>query len=145
MNKEFIYTTYIKASAQKVWDAITMPEFTRQYWAHDNVSDWQVGSEWRHIRCENQNIDIIGTVLESNPPHRLVVSWAGLSNREDLSQVVYEIMPVDDLVRLMVIHTDLSESMGNGVIKGWPLVLSSLKSYLETGTAIDVMSVRKCA
>lgn len=143
MNKEFTYTTYIKTTPQKVWDAITNPEFTRQYWGHDNVSDWREGSQWEHVRVESKQVNIVGKVLESNPPKRLVVSWASPNNLADESQVTYEITAIDDLVRLDVTHINLSEDMGRGVSRGWPLVLSSMKSFLETGQPIDTMGVSK--
>jgi len=139
---QFVYTTYIKTTPEKVWQAITTPEFTRQYWVNENISDWKKGSEWKHVDPQSGNTRIVGKVLESNPPKRLVTSWADPSNLADESQVSYDITVVGDLVRLDVVHTDLSDSMGNGVSKGWPLVLSSLKSYLETGKPIDIIAVK---
>lgn len=139
---DFIYTTYIRTTPQKVWDAITTPEFTRQYWANENISDWKVGSEWKHVDTTTRNARIVGKVLESNPPKRLVTSWASPSNLADESQVTYEISTVGDLVRLDVVHTKLSADMGKAVSGGWPLVLSSLKSMLETGKPIDIIAVK---
>lgn len=142
MSKEFVYTTYIRTTPEKVWQAITTPEFTRQYWANENISDWKKGSEWKHVDATSKQTRIIGKVLESNPPMRLVTSWANPSNPADVSRVAYDISVVDDLVRLDVTHTNLSENMGKAVSGGWPLVLSSLKSFLETGKPIDIIAVK---
>ncbi|MFO1243159.1 MAG: SRPBCC family protein [Rickettsiales bacterium] len=142
MNKEFVYTTYIRTTPEKVWQAITTPEFARQYWSNENISDWKEGSEWKHVDPQSKQIRIVGKVLESSPPTRLVTSWASPNNLADESHVTYDISVVGDLVRLDVVHTNLSESMGSGVSKGWPLVLSSLKSFLETGTPIDIIAVK---
>ena len=139
---EFIYTTYIKTTPQKLWDALTNPEFTRQYWSNENISDWKQGSEWKHVDAKSKQARIVGKVLESNPPKRLVTSWASPSNPVDESKVTYDITVIGDLVRLDVVHTNLSEDMGRGVSSGWPLVLSSMKSFLETGKPIDIIAVK---
>jgi uncharacterized protein YndB with AHSA1/START domain len=139
---EFAYTTYIKTTPEKVWQAITTPEFTRQYWSNENISDWKKGSEWKHVDPQSKQTRVVGKVIESNPPTRLVTSWASPSDLADESLVAYDISMAGDLVRLDVTHTRLSADMGSKVSGGWPLVLSSLKSFLETGKAIDIMSVK---
>lgn len=143
-NQELIYTTYIRSTPEKVWEAITKPEFTRQYWANQNVSDWKKGSEWKHMSADGKDVRMVGKVLESNPPKRLVMTWASPANRADESQVAFDIAMVEGLVRLDVVHTKLSAEMGSAVSAGWPLVLSSMKSFLETGKAIDIMAIKKC-
>jgi len=141
-NLEFVYTTYIKTTPEKVWQAITNPEFARQYWSNENISDWKKGSEWKHVDPKTKHVRIVGKVLESNPPKQLVTSWASPNNLADESRVTYDISVIGDLVRLDVTHTNLSEDMGRGVSSGWPLVLSSMKSFLETGKAIDIIAVK---
>ena len=141
-NIEFVYTTYIKSTPEKVWQAITTPEFTRQYWVHGNISDWKKGSEWKHASADGKVLKIVGKILESDPPKLLVMTWAGATHPEDESQVALEITLVEGLVRLTVVHTKLSADMGRGVSFGWPLVLASMKSFLETGKAIDIMAVK---
>lgn len=141
MNRpELIYTTYIRTTPEKVWNAITNPEFTRQYWGGNaNVSDWQPGSEWMHISGDNDNaVRVIGKVVESVAPKRLVLTWADPANEADVSRVTFEIEPIGDEVRLDVIHGDFrpGTDMVNRVSGGWPRVLSSLKSYLETGSGL---------
>lgn len=143
MNKpELVYTTYIRTTAEKLWEAITNPEFTRQYWAgHDNVSDWKQGSKWEHVGTEGERtVHVTGKVLESVPPKRLVVSWAEPSNEADVSRVTFEIEPYDDMVRLNVVHGDFKpgSDMVSKVSGGWPRVLSSLKSFLETGHGLNL-------
>ena len=145
MSNDFIYTTYIKTTPEKVWAAITNPEFTRQYWGFDNISDWKIGSTWQHVGKEGE-VRIVGKVLESNPPMRLVLSWADPSNLADESRVTFEIEAIEDMVRLNVMHGNFKadSTMAGAVAKGWPLVLSSMKSFLETGKAIDIMAVKTC-
>ncbi|MGC7322750.1 SRPBCC domain-containing protein, partial [Mycobacteroides abscessus subsp. massiliense] len=73
----FVYTTYINSTPEKVWQAITDPELSGQYWGHANVSDWQEGSRWEHRRTDGSGIaDVVGTVVESDPPRKLVTTWA---------------------------------------------------------------------
>src|ERR1700733_8796362 len=105
---DFVYTTYIKTTPEKLWAAITNPEFTRQYWGgHANISDWKKGSAWQHKDMNAENIlRIAGKVLESTPLKRLVLSWAAPSNEADISTVTFEIEPVAGMVCLNVIHGD---------------------------------------
>ncbi len=135
---DFVYTTYIRTTPEKVWQAITNPEFTRQYWGHETISDWKKGSQWSmHVADDGKNVKCGGKVLESNPPKRLVLTWAKPYNKADESQVVFDISVVGDMVRLDVIHTQLSAEMAHGVSSGWPRVLSSMKSLLETGKPLS--------
>jgi len=138
-SSNFVYTTYIKTTAEKLWAAITNPEFTRQYWGHDNISDWKKGSEWKHMSGIDGQVMIIGKVLESNPPHCLVLSWAAPDDKADDSKVTFEIEVIKDMVRLNIMHSDFKagSTMAGKVAIGWPRVLSSLKSYLESGKALD--------
>jgi len=146
-NPDFVYTTYIKTTPEKLWNAITNPEFARQYWGgHTNISDWKKGSKWQHEDTNNNNsVRVAGKVLESVPPKRLVLTWADPADAADDSRVTFEIEPIEDMVRLNVIHGDFKPGsiMAGRVAMGWPLVLSSMKSYLETGKAIDVAAVKK--
>ncbi len=146
---EFVYTTYISSTPQKVWDAITTPEFARQYWGSANVSDWKPGSRWEMIRADGA-VQIIGEVLERRRPSRLVLSWVSpenLANKTEHSRVTFEIEAVGPVVRLNVVHDELKagSEMAKGISKGWPMVLSGLKTFLETGTAADIMSIKSCS
>lgn len=147
----FIYVTYIVSTPEKVFEAITRPELASRYWGHENVSDWKPGSDWQHIRAnEERKVELAGKVVEVTPPSRLVITWANASEADDQeshSRVTFDIVEYDGMVRLTVTHDDLvaGSGMANGVTKGWPVVLSSLKSYLETGNGIDVFADPKAA
>ena len=147
----FVYVTYILSTPQKVFEAITRPDVARRYWGHENVSDWQPGSKWEHVRANDERtVELVGKVIEVSPPSRLVMSWANASLADDpssYSRVTFDIVEYDDMVRLTVTHDDLvaGSGMANGVSKGWPVVLSSLKSLLETGRGLDVFAKPKAA
>lgn len=142
----FIHVIYIASTPQKVFEAITRPEIARTYWGHENVSDWQPGSRWQHVRANDERkVELVGDVVESTPPSRLVITWAGASQAEDpaaYSRVTFDIVPYEDMVRLTVTHDDLQPGSGmdTGIRQGWPIVLSSLKSLLETGKGLDVFA-----
>jgi uncharacterized protein YndB with AHSA1/START domain len=147
---QFVYVTYISTTPEKLWNALTDGELTKQYWVrHRNASDWKPGSPWRHEDYDNPNlVDIAGQVLESAPPRRLVLTWANPSELADpakVSRVTFEIEPFKDSVRLTVTHEELESgsAMHKGITMGWPMVLSSLKTFLETGTAIPMMTTRE--
>ena len=141
-SQDFVYTTYIKTTPEKVWTAITNPEFTRQFWVHENVSDWKKGSKWQHVYRKENLVRLVGEVIESAPPKKLVLTWADAKAPDDNSTVTFEIDAVDDMVRLTVRHGDFKpdSKLPAGISMGWPLVLSSMKSFLETGKPIDIMA-----
>ena len=147
----FVYVTYIASTPEKVFEAITRPELARRYWGHENVSDWKPGSKWEHVRANDERtVELVGKVVETSPPTRLVITWANASQAADpdaYSRVTFDIEPYDDMVRLTVSHDELQagSGMANGVQKGWPVVLSSLKSFLETGRGLDVFAKPKAA
>jgi uncharacterized protein YndB with AHSA1/START domain len=144
---EFVYTLYIAAPAERVWNALVDGDLTKQYWGHENRSDWKPGSRWEHVRVgPGGKVDVAGRVLEIEPPRRLVTSWAFPGEEDDparTSRVTYEIEPVGSESRLTVTHSELNEpSMRAAVSGGWPLVLSSLKSFLERGVALEALNAR---
>jgi uncharacterized protein YndB with AHSA1/START domain len=145
----FVYVTFVRSTPEKVFEAITKPELARRYWGHENVSDWKVGSGWQHVRTNDaRTVELVGKVVEIVPPTRLVITWANASQADDpdsYSRVTFEIVEYDEMVRLTVSHDDLiaDSGMATGVKRGWPAVLSSLKSFLETGTGIDVFAKPK--
>jgi uncharacterized protein YndB with AHSA1/START domain len=137
---KLVYTMFIRSTPKKTWDAITKPEFTRQYWGElANVSDWKKGSKWEHVTKENEAW-IVGKVVESAPPKRLVLTWADPDKLKDESRVTFEIEPMEDMVCLTVTHGDFKagSKMAGKVAWGWPRVLSSLKTFLETGKGLNI-------
>jgi len=138
----FVYVTYIASTPEKVWDALTDADLTAAYWGHSNVSDWQAGLPLEHVRTDGSGIaDVVGTVVESERPTRLVTTWAAPENegQEDkYSRVTYDIRQHEDIVRLTVSHEDLAdEGELSDVSGGWPAVLSNLKTVLETGSPLS--------
>jgi uncharacterized protein YndB with AHSA1/START domain len=147
----FVYVTYIASTPEKVFEAITRPEIARRYWGHENVSDWTPGSKWEHVRANDERtVELVGEVVEVSAPDRLVITWANASQAADpdaYSRVTFEVEAYDDMVRLTVTHDELEAGggMAMGISKGWPVVLSSMKSFLETGRALDVFAKPKAA
>jgi uncharacterized protein YndB with AHSA1/START domain len=142
-NPDFVYTVYIKTTPERLWNAITNPEFTRQYWGGENISDWKKGSKWQHVGNDAQRtVKLVGEVLESVPSKHLVLSWPEPSDAADKprhSRVTFEIEQIGEMVRLNVIHSSLraGSEMERRIAAGWPRVLSSMKSFLETGEALN--------
>jgi uncharacterized protein YndB with AHSA1/START domain len=131
------YTTYLAASAERVWDALTDAELTGRYWGHRNESDWRAGSTWQHVRTDGSGIaDVVGVVLEAEPPRRLGLTFdaPGDEPSDDPSHVTLAIDPFHDIVRLTVTHVNLhTEQDLRDVSHGWPAVFANLKTLLETG------------
>ena len=146
----FVYVTYIATTPEKAWHAFVDTDMMSRYWVGPksdcvrvNVSDWKPGSRWEHQRLdEARTVDIVGKVVESDPPRRLVYTWARPGEAEDESKhsrVAIDIEPhIDGLVRLTVTHSELERDpqMLAGISGGWPMVLSNLKTLLETGSAL---------
>jgi uncharacterized protein YndB with AHSA1/START domain len=139
---QFVYVTYISSSAEKVWNALMDPEMTRKYWGHLNVSDWKVGSDWKHEDPSTGQVRIVGKVVEFTPPRRLVITWAFPAEAQvpdKYTRVTFEIESAGKAVRLKVTHDELEpgSEMESGITRGWPVVLSNLKTLLETGIAME--------
>jgi uncharacterized protein YndB with AHSA1/START domain/DNA-binding transcriptional ArsR family regulator len=133
----YVYVTYIESTAERVWDALTDPDLTAQYWGHSNISDWSAGSGWAHRRVDGSGIDdVAGTVLESEPPRRLAMTFdaPGDTPAWGPSRVTFDIEPFHEIVRLTVTHENLADDQAlEAVSAGWPAVFANLKSLLETG------------
>lgn len=134
----FVYVIYIESTPERVWHALTDAELTAEYWGHSNVSDWQVGSSWEHRRTDGAGTaDVVGTVVESVPPHRLVSTWAappGEEQADEPSRVTFDIEPYGDIVRLTATHENLvDDAERDEAAGGWAAVLSNLKTLIETG------------
>lgn len=139
----FAYVTYVRTTPEKLWRALIEPELTRQYWAGTwQESAWEKGAPWR-LMIPDGRVGDSGEVLEIEPPKRLVLSWRVDFNpdlrREGYSRVTYELEGQGDMVKLSFLHeidspkSTLIEVMASG----WPLLLASLKSLLETGQPLS--------
>ncbi len=142
--EKFVYVTYIASTPQKVWQALLDGELTRQYWKHENVSDWKPGSKWEHVADDGKGtVKLVGKVLECVPDKRLVLTWGDVADAADLtrhSRLAIDIAAVGEMVRMTVTHDELTPDMQRKITYGWPLVLSSLKSFLETGRPLDIFA-----
>lgn len=137
---DHVYVTYIRASAEQVWQALTDADLTARYWGHRNVSDWAEGSTWQHVRLDSDAVDVVGRVLETDPPRRLRITFEGPDDfpSEAPSIVTFEIEPGDGSTRLTVTHTDLvSAEQRRSIAHSWSAVLSNLKTLLETGETLS--------
>ena len=140
---DYIYVIYIEAPVEKVWDALIDPEMTKDYWGrYRNASDWKVGSRWQHEDYDDPSkVAVAGTVVESNRPHRLVLTWArpeSLGDPTKVSRVTFTIEEQFGTAKLTVTHSDLDEEMLKAISGGWPPILSSLKTMLETGASLPM-------
>ena len=135
---EFVYTTYIETTPEKLWHALTDREFTQTYWYDCSLtSDWKVGSRMHMDRGGEVMNECV--ILESDPPRRLSYSWLTVFDeemkKERPSRVTFVIEPGINAVKLTVTHEGFAEGSKTlpSISGGWPMVLSSLKSILETG------------
>jgi uncharacterized protein YndB with AHSA1/START domain len=140
---KFVYVTYIRTTPEKLWRALTAPEFTRQYWAGTwQDCTWEKGASWKLMIPDGRVADA-GEVLEIDPPRKLVLSWRNEFKpelkAEGFSRATFTLEPQGDTVKLTVLHE--IDKPGSKFIEavsgGWPLFLASLKTLLETGSPLD--------
>ena len=144
MTERFIYVTYIRTTAEKLWEALTKPEFTSQYWFGSRQDcRWEPGASWKLTLADGTLTDS-GRVLEIDKPNRLVLSWRHESRpeltAEGETRASFTLEPRDaHTVKLTVTHEiDRTDSAFlKAVSNGWPLILSSLKTMLESGHALE--------
>jgi uncharacterized protein YndB with AHSA1/START domain len=139
---KFVYVAYIRTTPEKLWRALTMPEFTRQYWAGTwQDCTWQKGASWK-LMIPDGRVGDAGEVLEVDPPRRLVLSWQNEFmpdlKAEGFSRATFTLEQEGDMVKLTVIHEidKAGSKLIEAVSGGWPLILASLKSLLETGESL---------
>ena len=140
----FVYVIYIRTTAEKLWRALTEPEFTRQYWSQCwQDSTWKTGAAWKIMKPDGEVADS-GEIVEIEPHKRLVISWRNEFmpelTAEGYSRMTYRLEPQGDMVKLTVTHAmpDVEKSkLIDAVSNGWPVILSSLKSMLETGEPLE--------
>jgi uncharacterized protein YndB with AHSA1/START domain len=140
---EFIYVSYIETTPEKLWEALTSSDFTRRYWWDTRVvSDWKVGSPFSLVL--NGRTTDVGEVLEAERPRRLSYTFRHILNEaarnERPSRVTFVLEPHGKLVKLTLTHEDFAKAsvVIDGISKGWPAIMSSLKSLLETGEALVI-------
>ena len=140
-----VYVTYIAATPEKVWQALTSAEFSRQYFSAFGVEiEPKVGGRFK-VRAPDGSEHITGEVIAWDPPRKLTVTWdvnwPGLVEALGSTLVTYDIEPAGDVVRLTLTQAndrEISDDILSGGRSGWPAILSSLKSLLETGTALTI-------
>ncbi len=149
---EFVYTTYIRTTPERLWQALTDPAFTKRYWGAELTSTWAVGAPvtWQYAGATMA--DPRQVVVESDPPRRLSYRWHAITPEfvaavggsdaewaapaaEPLSLATFDLEPVGETVRLRVTHGDFAADsvILPGISEGWPEILASLKTLLETG------------
>jgi uncharacterized protein YndB with AHSA1/START domain len=140
---KFVHVTHIRTTPQKLWRALTQPEFTRRYWFETwQESEWKPGASWR-LRIPDGGVADSGEIVEIEPQRRLVLTWRHELNpemrEEGFSRLTYEMEPQGDSVRLTVIHQvdKPGSKLLESVSEGWPWILASLKSLLETGESLE--------
>ena len=140
-----VYTIYIASTPEKVWEALTTAEFSRQYFSGQSVEvDQRIGGAFI-MRTPDGALHISGEVIECDPPRKLTVTfnvnWPELIEKLGPTLVTYEVGPVGDAVRLTMSEAHdrpLSDDILSGGRQGWPAILSNLKSVLETGQAMAI-------
>jgi len=157
----FVYTTYIRTTPERLWQALTEPAFTERYWGMVFESDWKAGSTYTLRQFGLTIADREQVVLEADPFRRLAYTWHTVTPEwakavdldektferlaaEPRSKVTFEIEPLDDeQVRLTVVHDDLEPDglMGSLISGGWPRVLANVKTLLETGEPLPESSL----
>ena len=142
----FIYVTYIRTTPEKLWAALTTPEFMEKYWFGMNIeTDWKAGSPWKLVFPGGRVADT-GEIVEIDKPRRLVLRWRNQFkpelHEEGDARCAIEIEPAGEVVKLTIIHEiDRPSSKLIGAVSvGWPKIVSSLKTLLETGSALPAIS-----
>lgn len=138
----YVYATFIASTPERIWSALTDEDQTAAYWGHRNVSEWTKGSTWEMVREDGSGTEGGGTIVEIDPPRRLVHTW-GFNNGGSLSRVTYDLEPVEDVVKVTITHENLTAEELVSISNGWPIVLASLKSYLETGAPLRTLVSQK--
>ncbi len=142
-DSRFVYVSYIRATPEKLWKGLIEPEFTKQFWCETwQDCKWTPGASWRLMIPDGRVADS-GEVLNFEPCHRIVLSWRNEFKpelrAEGYSRLTYELEQQGESIKLTVVHEiDTTDSKFiQAVSNGWPLILSSLKSLLETGESLE--------
>ncbi|MEA2646397.1 MAG: hypothetical protein QOE92_1480 [Chloroflexota bacterium] len=140
-----VYQIYVKATPERVWEAITSPDMTKDYYFDSLVeSDWRPGSDYAYKNADRTFDLIVGKVLEADPPRRLVQTFSGRWEEGMLAdpptRVTWEIEQMGEACKLTLVHDQFeSETMTYEQVNGgWSVILSSLKTLVETGKPMVV-------
>ncbi len=140
---QFVYVTYIRTTPEKLWNALIKPEFTRKFWHNTTQeSEWKAGASWKILMPDGRVVDS-GEVLKIEPRRRLVLKWrhelGDDLKAEGYSRLTYQLRKEGNSVKLTVIHEIEKEGSKfiQAVSTGWPHILASLKSLLETGESLE--------
>ena len=140
---QFIYVTYIRTTPEKLWKALIEPEFTRRFWCNTTQqSEWKPGASWKILMPDGRVADS-GEVVEIEPNRRLVLKWRNEFRpelkAEGYSRMTYELEKEGNSVKLTLIHEIEKEGSKfiEAVSSGWPHILASLKSLLETSESLE--------
>jgi uncharacterized protein YndB with AHSA1/START domain len=138
----FIYVTFIRSTPAKVWEALTDPQFTRQYWFGTSAeSSWKKGSPWKLVGADGRVTDT-GEILEIDPPRRMVIRWQNEwkpeLKAEGPGRCTIALEPTGGAVKLTITHEieRPKSKLITAVSGGWPAVISNLKSLLEGGAPV---------
>ena len=143
----FFYVSYIRTTPERLWAALVEPEHTALYWGCRQESEWRAGAPWKMFLSDGRLADA-GRVVEIDPPRRLVLEWQNEFrpelHDEGVSRCTIEIEAMGETVRLGVMHEiDRTPSKFiEAVSGGWPMILSSLKTYLETGLPLPQLPLK---
>ena len=140
---EFVYVTYIETTPEQLWEALTSSDFTRRYWFNTELrSDWNVGASITLV-MDGRTTDV-GEILEADRPRRLSYTFKHVADeqlkKEPASKVVFTLEPHGKVVKLTLTHEGFIEGgkMLDGISRGWPAILASLKSLLESGQPLAI-------
>lgn len=139
MVEDYAYTTYVSATPEQVWAALTSADATAEFWGHRNESTWTAGDEWAHVRPFDGIADVVGVVVAADEPRTLSITFDDPATFPSgaPSTVTFTLTGGDGITRVDVDHVGLpTPADRDAVAHGWPAVCANLKTYLETGHAM---------
>lgn len=142
MKSKFVYISYIKATPEKLWQSLTTPDLVKEYWFGMNIKcDWKVGSPWT-LSFQDERVADTGEIIEFDPSKRMVIKWRNEwkpeMKEEGFSRCTINLEQTDGAIKLTVTHEIdiLNSKFIEAVSDGWPIIISNLKSLLETGEVV---------
>lgn len=136
---DFVFSTYIRTTPDKLWDALTNPEMTKHFYYGGRVqADLRVGGRFAYLDPEGQ-VNLDGEVIEIDPPKKLVTTFKATWSPPEgqITRVMYEIEPMGEVCKFTLTHYDYEKAMA-GIETGWPMIIAGMKTLLETGKPLDI-------